>query len=286
MFTTRACARLALLLALAGGGCSVQELPPPKPPSPPQAVPAAVAPIPEGPVGESIRRGLAILVATRDSLPGNVGNTLSCTSCHLDQGRRLNGLPWIGVYSRFPQYRGREARVATIEDRINGCLLRSMNGSRLPADDDRMRDMVSYMAYLSIGIAPGDTTKGLGVPRPNITSGDTLRGAEVWVASCARCHGVEGEGTAAAPPAWGPHSFNIGAGMARIRTAAGFIKHNMPFDQPGTLNDADAAAVAAYLVSRPRPDFAGKEHDWPKGGAPVDAAYPTLASPPRTGTSR
>lgn len=259
-------------------GCATPE-PPPTPAEPTTGTMAGAPAIPDGPLGASIRRGLAILSATRDSLPDNVGNALNCTSCHLDLGRRPNGIPWIGVYSRFPQYRGREARVATIEDRINGCLLRSMNGSRLPADDDRMRDMVSYMAYLSIGIAPGDTIVGRGVPKPSITSGDTTHGAAIWQQDCARCHGGDGEGTAAAPPTWGQNSFNIGAGMARLQTAAGFIKHNMPFDRPGSLSDNDAAAVAAYLVSRPRPDFAGKEHDWPKGGAPADAAYKTDAMP-------
>ncbi len=265
-----------LLLAILGPGCAASE----PPPTPIDSVPSphvAVQPIPEGPLGASIRRGLAILSGTHDSLPDHVGNALNCTSCHLDQGRRLNGLPWIGAYSRFPQYRGREARVATIEDRINGCLLRSMNGSRLAADDDRMRDMVSYMAYLSIGIAPGDTIMGQGVPKPSITTGDTAHGAAIWQQECARCHGGNGEGTAVAPPAWGSASYNIGAGMARFRTAAGFIRHNMPFDRPGTLSDADAAAVAAYLVSRPRPDFPGKEHDWPLGDAPTDAAYKTNA---------
>lgn len=267
-----------VFVTILGLGCAAPA-PPPATDDPGGTMAAGVPPIPDGPLGASIRRGLAILSATHDSLPAQVGNALNCTSCHLDQGRRPDAMPWIGVYSRFPQYRGREARVATIEDRINGCLLRSMNGSRLPADDDRMRDMVAYMAYLSIGVAPGDTTIGRGVPKPSITSGDTVHGAAIWQQECARCHGTNGEGTAAAPPTWGPDSYNIGAGMARLRTAAGFIRHNMPFDRPGTLSDQDAAAVAAYLVSRPRPDFPGKEHDWPNGDAPPDAAYPTLASP-------
>jgi thiosulfate dehydrogenase len=233
-----------------------------------------MAAIPDGPMGASIRRGLAILVATRDSLPQYVGNDLNCMSCHLDQGTRPNGLTLVGVYARFPQYNGRAARVFNLEDRINGCFQRSMNGKPLPHDDPAMRDMVAWMAHASRGVAVGDTVPGQGLPRPQATSGDTIAGAEIWRTTCAVCHGLDGEGTPVAPPTWGPRSFNIGAGMARLRTAAGFIRHNMPFDRPGSLSDSQAVNVAAYLISRPRPDFAGKEEDWPYGGAPVDVAYP------------
>jgi thiosulfate dehydrogenase len=269
-----------LLLPLAMAlGCAVpgEDVSPPPAGDPGDATPTwQPPPLPDGPLGVSVQRGLAILGATRDSLPEHVGNDLRCTSCHLDNGTRPNAMPWIGVYGQFPQYRSREARVATIEDRINGCLLRSMNGTALPADDDRMRDMVAYMAYLGTGLEMGARVDGQGVPKIDAIRGDTIHGAEVWQASCARCHGADGAGTPLAPPTWGPRSFNIGAGMARIRTAAGFIRHNMPFDQPGTLTDTEALDVAAYLTSRPRPDFAGKEHDWPRGDAPPDAAYPTL----------
>jgi thiosulfate dehydrogenase len=233
-----------------------------------------MADIPEGPMGTSIRRGLAILVATRDSLPDQVGNDLNCMSCHLDQGTRPNGLSLVGVYARFPQYNGRAARILNLEDRINGCLERSMNGTPLPHDDPAMRDMVAWMAHASRGIAVGDSVPGQGIPRPQVSRGDTVAGAEIWRTTCATSHGINGEGTPVAPPTWGPRSFNIGAGMARLRTAAGFIRHNMPFNNPGSLTDSQAVNVAAYLVSRPRPDFAGKEDDWPLGGAPTDVAYP------------
>ncbi|HEX6631057.1 MAG TPA: hypothetical protein VF048_08195, partial [Gemmatimonadaceae bacterium] len=99
-------------------------------------------------VGRSVRRGRAILLATRDSLPDHVGNDLRCVSCHLDEGRRASAIPWTGVYARFPQYRSRSGRVIRLEDRVNGCLQRSMNGKPLPYDSDEMRDVVAYMAYL------------------------------------------------------------------------------------------------------------------------------------------
>ncbi|MBA2626691.1 MAG: hypothetical protein H0U85_01635, partial [Gemmatimonadales bacterium] len=33
--------------------------------------------------------------------------------------------------------------------------------------------------------------------------------------------------------------------------------------------------VAAFVTTQPRPDFPGKENDWPSGGAPPDVAYIT-----------
>lgn len=230
--------------------------------------------VPAGDMGRSIVRGHAILAATRDSLPGHVGSTLRCTSCHLGDGRRENALPLTGVYARFPQYRSRAAAVQRLEDRINDCFLRSLNGTALAFDDPAMRDIVAYLAFISRGTVIAD-------PAPPSSagpvSGDTTAGARVYVAQCARCHGADGAGASPYPPLWGPRSFNIGAGMARVRTATAFVQHNMPFDKPGTLSEPDALNVAAYVMSRPRPDFVGKEHDWPRGGAPDDAPYQTLA---------
>jgi thiosulfate dehydrogenase len=73
--------------------------------------------------------------------------------------------------------------------------------------------------------------------------------------------------------------------MARVRTAAAFIRHNMPFDKPGTLTDQQAMDLAAYVTSQPRPDFPGKEKDWPEGGAPPDVPYRTLGARPGAGAT-
>src|SRR4051812_47336909 len=94
--------------------------------------------VPGGALGLSIHRGLAILNATRDSLPANVGSTLRCTSCHLQNGRNPDALPLTGVYARFPQYRARAGAVQRLEDRINDCLLRSLNGKALSFEDPAM----------------------------------------------------------------------------------------------------------------------------------------------------
>jgi thiosulfate dehydrogenase len=224
----------------------------------------------------SALRGKALLLATRDSLPQHVGNGLRCASCHLDSGLRPNVMPWVGSYARFPQYRARSAKVDLIEDRINDCFVRSMNGKAIPASGRDMRDIVSYLAFLSSGIPVGAEMEGQGLVRLAPRKGDLARGVAVFTTTCARCHGANGRGTALAPPLWGPRSYNVGAGMANINTAASFIHVAMPYDRAVHLTEQQAYDVATYINTRPRPDFAAKRRDWPKGDKPSDADYRIL----------
>lgn len=232
--------------------------------------------VPKGALGESIRRGRAIMLATRDSLPGHVGNRLACTNCHRDAGTRAASSSWVGSFASFPQYNARAGRVITIEDRVNECLRRSLNGTPLESNGRDMIDMVAYLAFLSNGQPHGRRAPWLGyrqlVPRP----ADAAAGERVFMDQCARCHGAAGQSIAGVPPVWGPDSYAIGAGMSRLRTAAAFIRWNMPFDRPGTLTDQQAFDVAAFVLKHPRPDTPGKEYDWPNGDPPADAAYATL----------
>jgi thiosulfate dehydrogenase len=233
--------------------------------------------IPPGPLGASIRRGRGILMFTRDSLPDHVGNRLVCTNCHRQAGTLASSGPWIGSFASFPQYNARAGRVIRIEDRINECMRRSLNGRPLADTSRAMIDMVSYMAFLSNGLPHGPRAPWLGYRRLAPRTGSATRGDTLYALNCARCHGPHGEGTPVAPPSWGPQSFAIGAGMARIGTIAAFVRWNMPFDRPASLDDQQAYDVAAFILSHPRPDTPGKERDWPNGDPPEDAAYPTSA---------
>jgi thiosulfate dehydrogenase len=155
-----------------------------------------------------------------------------------------------------------------------------MNGAALDPASRDMGDIVAYLAFLSHGIPVGPPQPGGGARLQQWAAftADTAAGARVYATTCAKCHGPDGLGTAGAPPTWGPASYNIGAGMARVRTAAEFIRRNMPLDQAGTLTDQQAFDVAAYVNAHPRPDFRGKEADWPNGDPPPDVAYPTRAA--------
>ena len=226
----------------------------------------------------SVRRGRAMMRDTRDSLPRHVGNKLSCNSCHQQEGTVKWGMPYVGVYARFPQYRGRSGGTQIIEDRINDCLKRSMNGSPLIPESRDMRDIIAYMAFLSIGYPVAAEVDGQGTPALQPVAADSSRGRGVFATRCVRCHGLKGEGNIIAPPLWGADSYNIGAGMARVRSAAAFIKARMPQDSAGVLTVQEAFDVARFVNSQPRPDFRGKERDWPRGDPPPDVAYRTEAA--------
>jgi thiosulfate dehydrogenase len=85
------------------------------------------------------------------------GNNLECISCHLNEGTKAFGIPLNTVLDRFPQFRGRENKIGTIEDRINGCLTRSMNGKPLDPNAQEMKALVAFLGWLN-----EETTRDVG----------------------------------------------------------------------------------------------------------------------------
>jgi thiosulfate dehydrogenase len=233
--------------------------------------------IPDDSLGASIRRGLALLRHTRDSLPGFATGSLNCTSCHLGDGLLLGAAPLTGAAARFPKYMDRSGAVIPLADRVNYCFTRSLAGNRLPVESREMQDMLAYVAYISKGVPMGAKiagTKGI-LDAPDTLVGDTGRGKALFATKCSACHGNDGQGLAAFPAVWGPKSYSIGASMARLERAASFIQRNMPFGQGGTLSWQEAFDLSAFINSHPRPDSPGKENDWPVGDAPPDVPYAT-----------
>jgi thiosulfate dehydrogenase len=243
---------------------------------------AHAADIPPGPMGDSIRLGEKLVKETQVYAKKYVGNGLNCTSCHLNGGTTPYASPWVGIWGMFPEWRSRDAKVSALQERINDCFERSMNGKPLPADGEEMHAILSYMWWLSKDVPTGKEVQGRGFKRialPAPAAVDTARGKQLYAEKCGACHGADGQGMSGPngaylfPALWGPKSFNIGAGMARLGNAAAFIKVNMPLGAGNTLSDKDAIDIAAYFTRQPRPDFAGKARDWPKGGKPADARY-------------
>jgi thiosulfate dehydrogenase len=214
------------------------------------------------------------------------GSRMSCGSCHLGTGTEPGTLSLLQSAAQYPRFSGRDGGVRDLVDRINGCMTRSLNGRALPRESPEMIAMVAYIESLGdLHAAMGAGQRTADEPAPFVTpsrAADLSAGQQVFEGRCAICHGANGEGLQATPnridgyvfpPLWGPDSFNNGAGMGRVLTAARFIKARMPLGQPD-LTDDQAFDVAAYLNSKPRPLMANLELDYPDRSAkPIDSPY-------------
>lgn len=236
--------------------------------------PPLLADLPDGPDGEVIRRGAAIFSATpthADSAPF-VGNGQACVNCHLNSGRQADSAPMWAAWGLYPKYRSKNDRINTMADRIVGCFTYSENaqgsakGVAPAPDSDLVTALQAYMHWQASGAPSGRTLDGQGYPALAAPSQapSPERGAALFAAHCALCHGDDGQGTARPgtdrptkdyefPPLWGPHAYNWGAGMHRVNTGADFIKANMPLGRPGSLTDQQAWDLSAYINSHPRP---------------------------------
>lgn len=220
------------------------------------------------------------------------GNNLSCTSCHQASATKPFAMSWVGSHSTFPQYRGREDTISTIEERVNGCMERSMNGKSLPFDSKEMKAFTTYIHFLSKDVPVGTKVTGQGLMKytPPNRKVDLVAGEAIYKQTCAVCHGPDGQGVRGAPakpgepagytfpPLWGKDTFNNGAGMNRMLTASAFIMANMPqgtsHEKP-QLTEEQAFDVAGYVLSKPRPIKSNLDKDFPaRWNKPVDAAFP------------
>ena len=271
------------------------------------------ASIPNDATGDMIRYGKLLLTETykylgQGSAMPYTNNKLSCSNCHLDDGKAAHGQPWAVVWYKYGAggqgpYSARSNRYLDMTNRINDCMQRSMNGTELPRGGYEMNSMVEYMKWLATGLQVSDwnlvTPKG--ASNISVTAltraADPVRGKTVYEDNCAACHGYTGDGVFdnvakkyIYPAVWGPNSFNHGAGMFRLRTAVGFIKGNMPYgwtnasDATHQLSTDDAWDSMAYVLSNSRPLWSGYLTDWssfrPSDCMPnwllktVDAGYP------------
>lgn len=202
-----------------------------------------------------------------------VMSQLACTSCHAGAGLDQNVSTLVGVTTKYPKHRSRNDKMSTIQDRINGCMVRSMNYVEFEDDDEDLSAMVAYLSYISEGVPQGADLPWLGknevdeVPIPNVDKGNSI-----FQQSCIACQATDGAGSGptTGPALWGEGSFNDGAGMGRMSKMTGFAQKNLPKTDSGSLTLQEAADVTAFIFSQDRPEFENSEEDWPKGNGPKD----------------
>ena len=218
-------------------------------------------------------------------------NGLNCQNCHLDGGQKPWGNNYLSVAANYPQIRKRSGKMTDINDRINGCLQRSLNGSPIDSTVLEMKAMVAYIAWLGQDVTTGKKAEGSKIYPIEFLdrAADPVAGKNIYESKCISCHQTDGHGVLAEngrsftyPPLWGQLSYNDGAGLYRLSKFAGYAKMNMPFGvthENPQLTDEDAWDLAAYVNSMPRPEK-DKDNDWPNlADKPIDHPFGPFADP-------
>lgn len=211
---------------------------------------------------EVVRLGEAIVEDTTSHPLSRsyVGNSLNCTSCHLNNGRHARAGTFLGTATAYPAWSPRENRVITLEDRVLNCFMRSCNGLRPPLGSEVSLAVTTYITSLSQGLPMQMNTAlavGPGAIKPisvQADHADVKRGAGLYATRCAECHQNDGQGDESNPPVWGDRSYNDGAGLSSVEKLAAWLKVAMPLDQ-ANLTDQQALDLAGYVNSQPRPHF-------------------------------
>ncbi len=150
--------------------------------------------MPNGPLGDAIRRGRRIVNDTQVTAKTFVGNGLTSANCHIDAGRTAWAAPRVGLTGLFPEYRARRGSVESLEGRINDCFLRSMNGTSLPPASAEMVALLAYIAWLSQGVPTGVEVVRRGFTTITAPAKpDTAHGKALYARQCAVCHGAAGD---------------------------------------------------------------------------------------------
>ncbi len=218
------------------------------------------------PIQTAVLRGYDLMINTNKLLPDYVGDQLTCANCHIAGGNttggKNGGISLVGVASAYPSFNPRANKVMTLQNRIESCFQRSMNGKSLPIDSSDMTALVTYLTWISKGTPIYTPLPWRGLkPLKTAIQGNPQEGKKLYEIYCSDCHGASGEGqndqTLIIPPVWGDKSFNKGAGMAVPETMSAFLYWNMPYGMPD-LTEEQAIHIASYVLEQPRPEFKSK----------------------------
>jgi thiosulfate dehydrogenase len=248
---------------------------------------------PTGEVGKMVKLGEDILMHTNSHplTKDMVGNNLQCISCHIKgadghPGTALGIGTFIGTAAAFPAYSKREKAVQTLQDRVNNCFMRSMNGKRPIVDTKASIAMATYITWLSEGLSMKmnakmpcsvknstrwiKNAKKFAKIQKKATHENYLHGKKLYEAKCAMCHSSDGAGIGVFPPLWGKNksgewrAYNTGAGMSKLNKGAAWVQSNMPIGQKERLSDQAAADIMLYVDAQPHANFDLQKALFPK----------------------
>lgn len=102
---------------------------------------------------EWIDRGKAVFKNSNLSENGK-----KCESCHQSKSKRQKSnnhdnktINLKGIAATYPKYKGHKNRVITLEQQINYCIEKNLNGAPLPLDNTKIIALCCYLTSLSEG---------------------------------------------------------------------------------------------------------------------------------------
>ena len=184
--------------------------------------------LPASPENDIIRYGHSLIVdtpkhigkAASDPQKRYAGNDLACKNCHLDAGLRPFAAPFVSTFATFPMLV--DDQVITLKERINGCMLRSMNGKDLPKDGPEMEALIAYIKFLGQGTPEGVRIAGMGLfplPDPPLAA-DSGRARRSMPISAQAATRMTGRGSATSRRGLAIRSRRFGATTVSMRRRA------------------------------------------------------------------
>jgi len=232
---------------------------------------------PQGKLGEVIKLGEDIVNHT-DTNPlskSYVQSRLQCSNCHRKgKDGRAGTITTIGTFvgtsTSFPAYSKRYKDVISLQNRIDGCFARCMNGTKSVVNTKVGIAVESYITWLSTGMPVKMSSKAPRTPLKikmwsknrkkfislfkKATHHNYINGKELYRKKCASCHGNDGQGRGYFPPLWGEKSYTADGSMAKLPNAATWIQDNMPLNN-AHLNDQQTADITLYINAQHRPSY-------------------------------
>ncbi len=166
-----------------------------------------------------------------DPIRGATIFAATCVACHGPEGTGSDRGPALNDASLLADLTDSELETVISQ----GILEQGMPRWGQVLSTAEIRDLVAYLR--SWGAPPRSSSQ---------TSGDPDRGAEVYAATCAACHGTDGEGGLG--PRLNPNDFVAGTGDADLLAFLGAGRPGTPMAGfAGRLSDRELADVVALL---------------------------------------
>jgi len=230
---------------------------------------------PAGKLGEVVRLGEDILNHT-DTNPLSkpyVRSKMQCVNCHIKgPDGKVGSMDTIGTFvgtsTVFPAYSERHKDIISLQNRIDGCFSRCMNGTKSVVNTKVGIAVDSYITWLSTGLPVNMSTVAPVTPSKidmwnknrkkfssmfkDVTQKNYMTGKVLYETKCASCHGKNGDGVGTFPPVWGDLSYTSDGSMSKLPNAATWIQDNMPVGNTN-LTDQETVDIVLYMNAQQRP---------------------------------